>query len=76
MRPTCKSEPCSRIRRSTVSIASKARSYKIWIARMAAFYNCRLVGRMAASYTSPLVKRTICLLWRLSGRRWRSALAW
>jgi len=37
MRPTCKSEPCSRIRRSTVSIASKARSYKIWIARMAAY---------------------------------------
>ena len=37
---------------------------------------CWLVARMAASYESPLVKRTICLLWRLSGRRWRSALAW
>jgi len=39
MRPTCKSEPCSRIRQSTVSIASKARSYKIRVGRMAASYN-------------------------------------
>ncbi len=57
MRPTCKSESYSRIKQSTVSIASKARSYKIRVARM------------AASYKSLLVKRTICLLWRLSGRR-------
>jgi hypothetical protein len=42
MRPTCKSEPCSRIRQSNLSIASNTRSNKIRVGRLAA--SCRLIA--------------------------------